>query len=165
VLSVASNPFTPSQIWLVGVSRFVDNKHAIEDIVAGWMLGATFAVWAAWETFGLEFRQRCAAQLYGPLVNYVEALESEAQLDEPDVDALTEPSPMARFNSANSSALQSHAPRTQSRDPAPPSGLAALAPASLGVANGQEAQLPHIMGASPKQANMLICTPQYGAMM
>lgn len=39
------------QAWYVGLSRYIDNKHAIEDIVAGWLLGLVFAAWAAAECF------------------------------------------------------------------------------------------------------------------
>ena len=46
------------QIWSVGVSRYVDNKHHIEDIVAGWILGATFAAWGVWVTLAMDKRLR-----------------------------------------------------------------------------------------------------------
>lgn len=39
------------QAWYVGLSRYVDNKHHIEDIVAGYLLGLVFAAWAAAECF------------------------------------------------------------------------------------------------------------------
>jgi hypothetical protein len=37
-------------MWWVGVSRFRENFHQIEDIVAGWFLGTMMATWALWQT-------------------------------------------------------------------------------------------------------------------
>lgn len=39
------------QAWYVGVSRYIDNKHSIEDIIAGFFLGLVAAVWAVAECF------------------------------------------------------------------------------------------------------------------
>lgn len=33
----------------IGLSRYVDNRHHIEDIMCGWFLGFLFAFWFAWE--------------------------------------------------------------------------------------------------------------------
>ena len=37
-------------MWWIGVSRFRDNYHQVEDIVAGWFLGTFCAIWAVWQT-------------------------------------------------------------------------------------------------------------------
>jgi hypothetical protein len=37
------------QCGAVGLSRYIDNRHHIEDIIGGWFLGALFAFWFAWE--------------------------------------------------------------------------------------------------------------------
>lgn len=43
-------------IWFVGISRYIDNKHHIEDIIGGWLLGALFATLFVMDAFGREYR-------------------------------------------------------------------------------------------------------------
>ena len=38
------------QGWFIGLTRFYDQRHHIEDIVAGWLLGLAFAAWFFWQT-------------------------------------------------------------------------------------------------------------------
>ena len=50
------------QAWYIGLSRYIDNKHSIEDIMAGNFLGIVFAVWATTECF---IAQRSIAARHG----------------------------------------------------------------------------------------------------
>lgn len=43
-------------IWFVGLSRYIDNKHHIEDIIGGWLLGTLFALLFVVDAFGREYR-------------------------------------------------------------------------------------------------------------
>eukprot|EP00892_Ulva_mutabilis_P012617 jgi/Ulvmu1/9728/UM055_0068.1 len=60
-LMTCFNAFVFALAWYVGLSRYIDNKHHIEDIVAGYLLGLVFAVWAAVECF---ITQRSIAARY-----------------------------------------------------------------------------------------------------
>lgn len=50
-LLTSLNGLVFAMAWYTGLSRYIDNKHSIEDIVAGWLLGLVFAVWATVECF------------------------------------------------------------------------------------------------------------------